>query len=234
MIFFRNQIEACNYLLRTSYPFMKLIYIGLLFFGLAAIASLKRLDKNQVQMYLQIDSGKLDFSTDSNLVHLVIYNGSDSAISFYESTNSWGYSNFSFEIETEDSTYIITRTDRLWWRNFPSTQEILPNQTLKLTFNLIDSLAAGNRTFLAWKGLPQRAYRNAKIRVHYHLPEMDWSLPDFAARNYSEIYDRDTTSETSYIVEFSDSTKQKATAEKVNWIYHTDLVSDFIPVKIVN
>ncbi len=213
---------------------MKLIYIGLALVGLTALASLNRLDKNKVQIHLQIDSGELDFSTDSNLVHLLIYNGSDSAISFYESTNSWGYFNFSFEIATEDSTYFITRTDRLWWRNFPSSQEILPKQTLKLTFNLIDSLAAGNRTFLAWKNLPQRSYRNAKIRVHYHLPEMYWSVPDYAARNYRDIYDRDTTSETSYIVEFSDSTKQKATAEKLNWMYHTDLVSDFIPVKIVN
>jgi len=212
---------------------MKIIYLGLTILGLTAFTSLKKSDENKVQIYLQIDSGQFDLSTDSNVVHLVIHNGSDSAISFYENSNSWGYYNFSFEIETEDSTLFITRTDRIWWRNFPSTQKLLPNQTLNLSFNLIDSLAAGNRNYLAWKGFPQLSYRKAKIRVHYNLPEMYWSLPDVAARNYRDIYYDDTTTETSDIVEFSDSTNQKRESQKLIWLYHTDLLSDFIPIKIV-
>lgn len=216
-----------------SYSCMKIIYLGLTILSLTAFTSLKKSDKNKVQIYLQIDSGQFDLSTDSNLVHLVIHNGSDSAISFYETWNSWGYYNFSFEIETEDSTYFIARTDRLWWRNFPSTQKLLPNQTLNLSFNLIDSLAAGNRTYLAWKRFPQCSYHKAKIRVHYNLPEMYWMFPAFATRNYRDMYYDDTTTERSYRFEFSDSTNQKRGSQKLNWMYHTDISSDFMPIKIV-
>lgn len=124
-----------------------------------------------------------------NEVDVIIRNGSDSTIHFYENWNSWGYFNFHFELETADSLYHIKREDRLWWRNFPSFHSINPDESLVFHFNVLDSAcfdqnARGEniRSLKNWTGFPQTNYERAKLRVVYELPEESHILP---RREYS-------------------------------------------------
>lgn len=114
---------------------------------------------------------------DKNPIDVIIRNQSDSVIYFYEDWNSWGYYNIKFQIETGDSIYNVTKTKNSWWKNFPSYHSINPNESLVFHYNLIDSACLEHNTKFErlkgakqWKGLPQKDYDHAKIRVIYELP----------------------------------------------------------------
>lgn len=123
---------------------------------------------------------RLGICWEENHVDVIIRNQTDSAIYLYQNWNSWGYYNFSFQIETADSIYTIKRTQSAWWKNFPSTHFINPQQSLVFHFNLIDSTcpkSSGDiiisKNEKLWVGLPKTRYASAKMRVIYELPEVD-------------------------------------------------------------
>ena len=115
-----------------------------------------------------------------NPVEIIVRNQSDSVVNFYQSWNSWGFYNFSFQIETNDSIYHIKRTRNVWFKNFPSFHSINPNESLVFHFNLIDSTCFNpedkitiSRGLQRWNGLPNKEYESAKIKVMYELPIED-------------------------------------------------------------
>lgn len=163
----------------------------------------------------------------SNPIDVIIRNSTDSTIHFYENWNSYGYYNFSFEIETDDSLYLITKTHRLWWRNFPSSISIPPNQSMVFHFNLTDSTCVNrSQQKYTWKGLPNKEYEFAILRVKYHLPlkHLFYDRRDYSHSDYREFTDEEIT--------YSESKeKDSSSANKIRtYIFHKDIVSS--PVKI--
>lgn len=115
---------------------------------------------------------------DKNPVDVIIRNHSDSMIYFYEDWNSWGFYNFKFQIVTNDSIYLISRTNNVWWKNFPTIHSINPDQSLVFHFDLTDSSCFEHNAAVEringlkqWSGLPQKEYESAKISVIYELPD---------------------------------------------------------------
>jgi hypothetical protein len=126
-------------------------------------------------------------NSEDSKISVIVYNRTDSAVRMYEDWNSWGYYNFSFEIETPDSIYHVQRTKRGWWKNFPSYHVINPGETLVFNFKLDgwdSESSSGKRSILrgsaqGWSGLPVKDYDSAKIRVLYELKEeVSLSLAD--------------------------------------------------------
>lgn len=115
-----------------------------------------------------------------NDVSVIIRNGSDSVINIFQNWNSWGYYNFHFEIETDDSLYIVKRTKNTWWKNFPSYHSINPGQSLVFNFNLKDSSCVEHdekiervKGLTMWTGMPKKEYNHARLKVVYELPESE-------------------------------------------------------------
>jgi hypothetical protein len=123
--------------------------------------------------------------SEDNPVSVIFRNNTDSVTRMYEDWNSWGYYNISFEITTKDSTYIVRKKQRGWWKNFPSYHRIDPGESLVFNFNLDESTEdSGNKkriigsSYQGWTGLPHKDYDSAKIKVLYELKE-DFSLSVF-------------------------------------------------------
>lgn len=66
---------------------------------------------------------------------VLLINHTDTAVSFFEDWNSWGYFNLYFEINAKDTTYLITKKDRYWDKNFPSFKTLFPGDSLELAFS---------------------------------------------------------------------------------------------------
>lgn len=115
---------------------------------------------------------------DKNPVDVIIRNNTNSMIHFYENWNSWGYYNLHFKIETHDSLYTISRTRKVWFRNFPSYHSINPDESLVFHYNLRDSSCVDYdinnekiKGYDHWTGFPEKEYDFAKIQVIYEIPE---------------------------------------------------------------
>jgi hypothetical protein len=134
-----------------------------------------------------------------NPVDVIIRNNSNEMKFFYENWNSWGYYNFHFEIETEDSVYQIRKTRHVWWRNFPSYHSVNPNESLVFHFNLIDSSCFEHdskieriRGLKQWIGFPNKEYQHAKIKVIYELQKEYATLLNQGFR-FRNLVENDTT-----------------------------------------
>jgi len=123
--------------------------------------------------------------------HVTIHNNSDSSICFYENWNSYGYYNFTFELETEDSTYILYRPKIYWYRNFPSYTCVAPFDSVQFHFVLMDTLTAKERIEPGWMGYPIDPPQFGTIRVNYTLNKEYAILPirDLSKIDYSNHLD---------------------------------------------
>jgi hypothetical protein len=133
-----------------------------------------------------------DCSSIDNDVFIIIRNDTDSIVRFYENWNSYGYYNFTFEVKTNDSTYLVSRPHKLWYRNFPTHHSVSPGESIVFQFDLIDSTCAENRLEYGtlengWIGLPNVS-DTALIRVIYSLPSEyeSYALP---RQNYLDYLD---------------------------------------------
>lgn len=116
-----------------------------------------------------------DCTSPDNKVYVIIRNNADSTIYFYETWNSYGYYNYTFEIQLRDSIYTIQRPKKLWYRNFPSTHRVEPGENLSHDFILIDSSCVEifQREGIykdGWTGFPSLS-DSALIRVRYFCEE---------------------------------------------------------------
>jgi|GEM_PF-4239695 len=138
----------------------------------------------------QLDSCLVDDNAELT-AHVTIHNNSDSSIYFYENWNSYGYYNFTFELETEDSTYLLRRAKTLWYRNFPSYTCVAPFDSLQFDFILIDSLTAMDRGENGWVGFPTHPTEFGYIRAKYTLNKDDAILAvrDLSKVDYSKYFE---------------------------------------------
>jgi hypothetical protein len=67
---------------------------------------------------------------------ILIKNNTDTAASFFEDWNMWGWFNIRLEIKTADTTYILEKKDRDWDKNFPSYETLFPGDSLELKYLL--------------------------------------------------------------------------------------------------
>lgn len=114
----------------------------------------------------------------TNPVDVIIKNSTDSIVHFYENRNRLGYYNFHFQIETQDSLYIIEKTRATWTRGFPLYHSINPGESLVFHFDLLSSTCPNHKeetegfgATRKWEGLPIEEYKNATIRAVYEIPE---------------------------------------------------------------
>ncbi len=150
---------------------------------------------NQVESNIEIEifvkNGEFRPSTDENLVHVMIRNLEDSSIYICDTKSANGYYSISFEIETKDSIYNISKIRKVWLRGVPSGVNILPNESVTLTFNLINSTYQKlDAKYSLWKGLPNRKYETAKISVTYEFPNEE-RIALQLRRNYRELNYKD-------------------------------------------
>jgi hypothetical protein len=75
----------------------------------------------------------------SLFARVVIVNHTDTVASFYEDWNMWGYFNIAFEIRTDKGVDTILKRGRNWPKNFPSFVSLFPNDSLVLSYNLLNS-----------------------------------------------------------------------------------------------
>lgn len=125
-----------------------------------------------VEIKLSFDDNESNlFNINStNLIHVTVYNNSDSTIFFYENWNSYGYYNFTFEIETRDSIYTLKRPQKLWYRNFPSFHSIPPLDSVIFDFMLLDTeKPKSTLNENGWIGFPNEEFELATIKVKYEL-----------------------------------------------------------------
>jgi hypothetical protein len=66
---------------------------------------------------------------------VLFINHTDTAVSFFEDWNSWGYFNIGFEIKSGDTTYLLTKKDRDWPKNFPSFKTLFPGDSMEFNFS---------------------------------------------------------------------------------------------------
>ena len=68
---------------------------------------------------------------------VILKNKTKSPKRLFEYWNSWGYQNISFYFYTDKGAHVINRKEQDFTRNFPSTYEIPPGETMvfPLTFN---------------------------------------------------------------------------------------------------
>lgn len=164
---------------------------------------------------------------DQNPVDIIIRNQTDSTVYFYEDWNSWGFYNFKFQIETEDSVYLVTRTNHGWWKNFPSIHHLNPKQSLVFHYNLIDSACTEHNASIErikgleqWTGLPQREYDYARIQVVYELPEEYKYLINHGFRNLNAM--------------LGNGSDSPIMPNDTTFMFSHKLISEPIDIKIIN
>lgn len=137
--------------------------------------------KSNVEIKLSFDkeSDTSLFNLNSkNLIHVTVCNYSDSAVFIYENWNSFGFYNFTFEIETEDSIYSLHRPKKLWYRNYPSFHTIPANDSITFDFKLLNLETASSEIYEdGWLGFPNKEFEVATIKVKYELDKENSILP---------------------------------------------------------
>ena len=183
-------------------------------------------NREGVTLELSIPAGdslrRLGVCWDHNLVDIIVRNGSDSVVNFYDDGNYYGHFNLTFEIETHDSTYHVKRTKDAWLKSYPYCLSINPGQSLVFHADLKDSsctkygkkrkVLRGN--WKCWTGLPDKPYNYAKMRVMYSLPEKYHVVPDWS----------------SWGVTKTDSLPPP----KPVYAFSEDLVSDWVEIKVLD
>ncbi|MCJ8292397.1 MAG: hypothetical protein HRT58_20810 [Crocinitomicaceae bacterium] len=166
-------------------------YIFFLIIGLFSLQnSSKQIPFSKTTLLLEESSIEIKLSFDedndtslfnlnsTNRIHVTVYNNSDSTIYLYENWNSYGFYNFTFEIETEDSIYTLHRPKKLWYRNFPSFHTIPSLDSFTFDFMLLNTEMA-NKTVNQgrWIGFPIKEFELATIKVKYELNKEHSILP---------------------------------------------------------
>ena len=174
-----------------------------------------------------------------NNVFIILTNNTDSTIRLYENWNSYGYYNFSFEINLNDSIHVVTRPQKLWYRNFPTHHSILPNEKIVFQFDLIDTACAQTRFFRGikedgWVGFPNQT-DTAQIRAIYSLPEeySSYSSRAIIKEEYLE-YIEEMDSVDLEIYNDMISPKESENQENRIWIYSERIISDWKRIIIVD
>lgn len=161
------------------------------------------INNSKVTLELSIpsnDAGRTLFlNCENNEVSVILRNNSDSAVRFYETTNSWGYQNYTFIIKTKDTTYQLTKAGGGFFKNVPFYHTIFPRETLVLNFNLKDTkcdlllneTGQLKRKILrggedGWQGLPDKPIVDATIQVIYKLSNDHIDFKPFGATIYSD------------------------------------------------
>jgi hypothetical protein len=67
---------------------------------------------------------------------VLLINHTDTAASFFEDWNSWGYYNLRFKVTTGDSSYFIFKKDRDWPKNVPTFKTLFPGDSMSLSFSI--------------------------------------------------------------------------------------------------
>lgn len=174
-----------------------------------------------------------------NEVFIILRNNTDSILRVYENWNSYGYYNFSFEIKTNDSLYLVTRPKKEWYRNFPTHHALLPNECIVFQVDLIDTTCANSRFYRGiyedgWIGLPSKM-DTALIRVIYSVPEEFNSYSERAIRK--EEFLEDIQYMDSIDLEIYNeiiSPKENENPEARTWIYSDRTVSEWKKIIIMN
>lgn len=174
-----------------------------------------------------------------NEVFIILRNNTDSILRVYENWNSYGYYNFSFEIKTNDSLYLVTRPKKEWYRNFPTHHALLPNECIVFQVDLIDTTCANSRFYSGiyedgWIGLPSKM-DTALIRVIYSVPEEFNSYSERAIRK--EEFLEDIQYMDSIDLEIYNeiiSPKENENPEARTWIYSDRTVSEWKKIIIMN
>lgn len=209
--------------------------ILLLLFYSNGQSSNKKTTEQNVSIELSIPHGdglrRLNNCVDiDNEVFIILTNNTDSTVSVYENWNSYGYYNFSFEIKLKDSIYVVTRPQKLWYRNFPSHHSILPNETIVFQFDLIDTSCARMRCYRGiqqedgWVGLPDHR-DTAQIRVIYSLPNeyISYSRREIIEEEYLEyIEEMDSVD----LEIYNDLISSEENENRI-WIHSERMVSDW-------
>lgn len=85
------------------------------------------------------DKAKQIASTPCLNLKVLFINHTDTAVSFFEDWNGYGYFNTCLEIKSGDTAYLITKKDRDWSKNFPSFKILFPGDSMELTFSNLAS-----------------------------------------------------------------------------------------------
>lgn len=177
--------------------------------------------------------GRLNNCVDvENEVFIILTNNTDSTVSVYENWNSYGYYNFSFEIKLKDSIYVVTRPQKLWYRNFPSHHSILPNENIVFQFDLIDTSCARMRFYRGiqedgWVGFPNHS-DTAQIRVIYSLPKeyMSYSRRAIIKEEYLEYIEEMDSVDLEIYNDLISSEEDENQEDRI-WIHSERMVSDW-------
>ncbi|MFT5820586.1 MAG: hypothetical protein ACI8ZM_001831 [Crocinitomix sp.] len=176
-----------------------------------------------------------------NVIKVSIKNVSDSTVQFYKTNNCWGYATFSFEIETEDTIFNIKRAHRLWWRCVPEVLSIAPNDSVLLTFQLIDSTCMNSTIrFKKWSGLPVDVRSTAFLKVIYNPPNSEIRKQHGRLFNQERDYRNGTyrDADTTYLKVEQNidsvplSNEILETSSNGNWVYNKQIKSESIRIQL--
>lgn len=114
------------------------------------------------------DKTKQIKSTPCLNLKVLFINHTDTAASFFEDWNSWGYFNIGFEIKSGNTTYLLTKKDREWPKNFPSFKTLFPGDSMEFSF----SPAMADCSFSQYSGLKNIILNPGNsIKATYQLNE---------------------------------------------------------------
>ncbi|NOQ73818.1 MAG: hypothetical protein GQ574_17555 [Crocinitomix sp.] len=200
---------------------------------------------NHLDLELSIQQSKQDSiirfdpCAADNIINVLLRNNSDSTIRLYKKDHCWGYRTFSFEIETADTIFEVSRSHRLWWRCVPDIMNLAPNDSVLLSFQLIDSTCENsNLRFKPWIGLPVGIQSIAWLRVIYNPPSAEIRNQHAEIlnrrRDYRSAEYRDTTSVKfdSFIIPDTSRRIIDSTEFNYDWAYGKRLVSKSVQIEI--
>lgn len=127
------------------------------------------ISKNRIEIKLDIPQRAKQVESNPCLnINVLFINHTDTAVSFFEDWNSWGYYNLSFEIRSGNTSFLITKKERDWPKNFPSFKTLFPGDSLELRFDNFSSECS----FYQYSGLINAVLNpGSSIKAIYQLPE---------------------------------------------------------------
>lgn len=84
------------------------------------------------------DMLKLEVTQDHNTFSIRLENSGSAPINIWEPKNSWGWSTFYFEVESERERLFIRRKTRDWTKNAPEVLTIPPKEDLTVMMDFLD------------------------------------------------------------------------------------------------
>ncbi|MCP5424539.1 MAG: hypothetical protein H6970_05670 [Gammaproteobacteria bacterium] len=115
-------------------------------------------------------SRMIDLYSPDNHFHVILSNHSDTVLHLWREWCSWGHYNLSFEITDEQGkTWIVSKQDKNWTKNFPDFLELSPAESLVFDVNFNPKI---------WKDSPISGASGSKkvvMRAIYRVEASDES-----------------------------------------------------------